>query len=73
MLEIHSRFHGLLAARQAVDRAENQLALAPGRRKALTTSVTFLPPQQGAQHIELIPLVFGDGEAQDSGKMGRSS
>ena len=22
-----------------------------------------LPPQQGAQHIELIPLVFGDGEA----------
>ena len=55
-------FHGLLAARQAVDRAENQLALAPG-----VAGVDYLghvlPPQQGPQHIELIPLVLGDGEA----------
>ena len=55
-------FHGLLAARQAVDRAENQLALAPG-----VAGVDYLghvlPPQQGPQHVKLIPLVLGDGEA----------
>ena len=55
-------FHGLLAARQAVDGAENQLALAPG-----VAGVDYLghvlPPQQGPQHVELIPLVLGDGEA----------
>ena len=55
-------FHGLLAARQAVDRAEDQLALAPG-----VAGVDYLghvlPPQQGTQHIELIPFVLGDGEA----------
>ena len=55
-------FHGLLAARQAVDRAEDQLALAPG-----VAGVHYLghilPPQQGAQHVKLIPFVLGDGEA----------
>ena len=54
-------FHGLLAARQAVDRAENQLALAPG-----VAGVDYLghvlPPQQGAQHVKLVPLILGDGK-----------
>ena len=55
-------FHGLLAARQAVDGAENQLALPPG-----VAGVDYLghvlPPQQGAQHVKLFPLVLGDGKA----------
>ena len=53
---------GFGAARQAVDGAENQLTLAPG-----IAGVDYLghvlPPQQGTQHVELIPLVLGDGEA----------
>ena len=55
-------FHGLLAARQAVDGAEDQLALAPGIAGVHHLG-HVLPPQQGAQHIELIPLVLGDGKA----------
>ena len=55
-------FHGLLAARQAVDGAENQLTFAPG-----IAGVDYLghvlPPQQGAQHVKLFPLVLGDGKA----------
>ena len=54
--------YGLGAARKAVNGAENQLTLAPG-----VTGVDHLghvlPPQQGTQHIELIPFVLGNGEA----------
>ena len=49
-------FHGLLAARQAVDGAEDQLALAPGIAGVHHLG-HVLPPQQ------LIPLVLGDGKA----------
>ena len=54
--------YGLGAARQTVDGAENQLALAPGIA-GVDHLGHVLPPQQGTQHIELIPFVLGDGEA----------
>ena len=54
-------FHGLGTARQAVDGAEDKLALPPG-----VAGVDYLghvlPPQQGAQHVELVPLILGDGK-----------
>ena len=55
-------FHGLLTARQAVNGAENQLALSPGVA-GVDYFCHVLPPQQGPQHVKLIPLVLGDGEA----------
>ena len=54
--------YGLGAARQTVDGAENQLTFAPGIA-GVDHFGHVLPPQQGTQHIELIPFVLGDGEA----------
>ena len=54
--------YGLGAARQTVDGAENQLTFAPGIA-GVDHLGHVLPPQQGTQHIELIPFVLGDGEA----------
>ena len=53
--------YGLGAACQAVDRAEDQLPLAPGIAGVDHLGHIF-PPQQGTQHIKLVPLILGDGE-----------
>ena len=55
-------FHGLGAARQTVNGAENQFTLA-SRVAGVDHFGHVLPPQQGTQHIELFPLVLGDGKA----------
>ena len=54
--------YGLGAARQTVNDAENQLTFA-SRVAGVDHFGHVLPPQQGTQHIELIPFVLGDGEA----------
>ena len=54
-------FHRFGTARQAVDRAEDQFTLAPGVAGIDHLGHIF-PPQQGTQHIKLVPLILGDGE-----------
>ena len=52
---------GLGAAGQGVDRAEDQLPLPPGVA-GVDHLGHVLPPQEGAQHVKLVPLVPGDGK-----------
>ena len=53
--------NGLGAACQGIDRAENQLPLA-ARVTGVDHLGHVLPPQQGPQGVELVPLVRADGE-----------
>ncbi len=62
MLEIHSRFMGLVCSRQMVDGAEDKLALASASQ-ALMTSRTSSRRIKLFQEVELLILILSDLEA----------